>query len=34
MKMDKPKVAAPVAQLDAGVAGNGASAANGSGPAS
>jgi quinol-cytochrome oxidoreductase complex cytochrome b subunit len=29
MKADKPKVAAPVAQLDAGVEGNGASPSNG-----
>jgi quinol-cytochrome oxidoreductase complex cytochrome b subunit len=34
MKMDKPKVAAPVTQLDAGVEGNGASPSNGSAPSS
>jgi ubiquinol-cytochrome c reductase cytochrome b subunit/menaquinol-cytochrome c reductase cytochrome b subunit len=34
MKMDKPKVAAPVAQLDAGVEGNGASPSNGASPTS
>ena len=34
MKTDKPKVASPVAQLDAGVEGNGASPSNGSSPTS
>ena len=32
MRMDKPKIAAPVTQLDAGVEGNGATPPNGAGP--